>query len=150
MNLYERLEVVVGASDAEIKQAWRRMAMKYHPDRNPGDKLAEDNFKRVQEAYVILSDADKRASYDATLPKQKKPQKPTKNVKWDSPLQYADAAPPTTDIWGNPLSPQERAEWMKNLKTPMPEIVKKAHRAAVAPGFLDVFQYEDESSPDLR
>jgi molecular chaperone DnaJ len=56
--------VARNASEAEIKQAYRRLAMKYHPDRNPGDQVAEERFKEAKEAYEALSDARKRAAYD--------------------------------------------------------------------------------------
>ena len=52
------------ASQDEIKKAYRKVAMQYHPDRNPGDKAAEDKFKEAAEAYEILNDADKKAQYD--------------------------------------------------------------------------------------
>lgn len=63
-DYYELLEVSRTASDAEIKKAYRKLAMKYHPDRNPDDASAEEKFKEIQKAYAILSDKQKRASYD--------------------------------------------------------------------------------------
>ena len=64
MNYYEILGVDVNASEEEIKAAYRRAAMKWHPDRNSGSKESEVNFKLIKEAYEILMDADKRAHYD--------------------------------------------------------------------------------------
>ena len=61
---YEVLEVERSASDGQLKAAFRKLAMKWHPDRNPGDKQAETRFKEVQDAYDILSDKNKRAQYD--------------------------------------------------------------------------------------
>ncbi len=63
-DYYEILEVNRNASEVEIKKAYRRLAVKYHPDKNPGDKTAEEKFKEVNEAYAVLSDAEKRAMYD--------------------------------------------------------------------------------------
>lgn len=63
-DYYEVLGLQKGASEDEIKSAFRKQAMKYHPDRNPGDKAAEEKFKEVNEAYSILSDPDKKAKYD--------------------------------------------------------------------------------------
>lgn len=63
-DYYEVLGVERSASEEEIKKAYRRMAMKYHPDRNPGDKEAEAKFKEAAEAYEVLSDPEKRARYD--------------------------------------------------------------------------------------
>ena len=63
-DYYEVLGVDKSAGADEIKKAYRKLAMKYHPDRNPDDKAAEEKFKEVGEAYEVLSDADKRARYD--------------------------------------------------------------------------------------
>ncbi len=63
-DYYELLEIKRTADDAEIKKAYRKLAMKYHPDRNPGDTSAEEKFKEIQKAYAILSDKQKRAAYD--------------------------------------------------------------------------------------
>ena len=64
IDYYEVLEVNRNASGTEIKKAYRRMAIQYHPDKNPGDKQAEEKFKELSEAYAVLSDAQKRATYD--------------------------------------------------------------------------------------
>ena len=63
-DYYEVLGVGRDASEREIKKAYKRLAMKYHPDRNPGDKEAEKNFKECKEAYEILTDSSKKAAYD--------------------------------------------------------------------------------------
>lgn len=63
-DYYEALGVARNASEAELKKAYRRLAMKYHPDRNPGDKSAEEQFKEAKEAYEVLTDPRKRAAYD--------------------------------------------------------------------------------------
>jgi molecular chaperone DnaJ len=63
-DYYEVLGVARNAADPEIKSAYRKLALKYHPDRNPGDKQAEEHFKEAAEAYSVLADAQKRAAYD--------------------------------------------------------------------------------------
>lgn len=63
-DYYEVLGVEKSASEAEIKKAYRKLAIQYHPDKNPGDKEAEEKFKEAAEAYSVLSDKDKRARYD--------------------------------------------------------------------------------------
>src|ERR1700761_2692870 len=63
-DYYEILQVERTATDVEIKTAYRKLAMQYHPDRNPNNPEAEEKFKACSEAYSVLSDPDKRAAYD--------------------------------------------------------------------------------------
>ena len=63
-DYYDVLGVAKTASEAEMKSAFRKLAMQYHPDRNPGDHEAEVKFKEINEAYQTLSDGQKRAAYD--------------------------------------------------------------------------------------
>src|SRR5215467_476147 len=61
---YETLEVERDADDTRLKASFRKLAMKFHPDRNPGDDTSEVRFKEINEAYEVLKDKDKRAAYD--------------------------------------------------------------------------------------
>ena len=63
-DYYEVLGVTKAATDQEIKSAYRKLALKHHPDRNPGDKKADEQFKEAAEAYAVLADTDKRHMYD--------------------------------------------------------------------------------------
>ena len=63
-DYYESLGLQKGASDDEIKRAFRKLAIKYHPDQNQGNKEAEEKFKEINEAYQVLSDPEKKARYD--------------------------------------------------------------------------------------
>ena len=66
-DYYETLGIGRDASAVDIKSAFRKLAMKHHPDRNPGDQAAEQRFKELNEAYEILKDDQKRAAYDLSL-----------------------------------------------------------------------------------
>src|SRR5260370_7807359 len=61
---YETLEVDRNADESKLKAAFRKLAMKWHPDKNPGDSTSEVRFKEINEAYEVLKDGDKRAAYD--------------------------------------------------------------------------------------
>src|SRR5205085_10704657 len=63
-DYYEILGVTRSASEQELKQAYRRLAIQYHPDKNPGDQAAEEKFKEINEAYQVLSQAETRSRYD--------------------------------------------------------------------------------------
>ena len=63
-DFYDILGVDKSASESEIKKAYRKKAIKYHPDKNPGDPKAEENFKKAAEAYEVLGNKDKRSKYD--------------------------------------------------------------------------------------
>ena len=63
-DFYEILGIDRGASEADVKKAYRKLAIKYHPDKNPDDSSAESRFKEAAEAYEVLSDQNKRAKYD--------------------------------------------------------------------------------------
>ena len=63
-DFYEILGISKSASASEIKKAYRKKAIQYHPDKNPGDKTAESNFKKAAEAYEVLSDFESRKEYD--------------------------------------------------------------------------------------
>jgi hypothetical protein len=157
MNFYEILGVTRQSSADDIKKAYRSLAMKYHPDRNPGDATASDKFKKVQEAYETLSDLQKKIRYDAGMPTKARPAptppKPAptpprprppveKRPEWAKDISdtiweernkgftYADATPPKRDIWGNPIKPSKPNER--------------------EPDFKDIFNYESSTAPDLR
>jgi hypothetical protein len=94
MTPYEILGVAASATEQEITKAYRKKAFQHHPDRNPGDKEAEEMFKQVQNAYEILTDTDyKPPSRRRTY--QPPPKDPNNWIK--------DAPPPTHDLWGNPI-----------------------------------------------
>jgi molecular chaperone DnaJ len=82
-TLYDTLGVAKGASQDEIKKAYRKLARQYHPDKNPGDQEAEDRFKEVQGAYDVLSDEEKRKQYDRFGATNGRPGPGGQNVNYD-------------------------------------------------------------------
>lgn len=81
MNHYEILGLKIDASQDDIRRAFRKLAVKYHPDRNPDDKTAEGKFRAITEAYDILADTEKRKKYDqAQKPPEPEPNYPTADV----------------------------------------------------------------------
>ena len=90
-NPYEVLGISPSADAAELKSAYRRLALRYHPDRNPGDKEAEERFKEISEAYATLRDPETRSRFDrfgSTRPQASRPDFNT--VDWQTIFQEAD------------------------------------------------------------
>ena len=81
MNYYEILDVSRVATYEEIKAKYRKLALKYHPDRNPDNKKAEEMFKKISEAYEILGDKEKRKKYDEKINNNTKYTKDKENVR---------------------------------------------------------------------
>lgn len=113
MNLYDILGVPRTATSDEIKKAYRKLAMQFHPDRNPGDSEAANKFKQTQEAYDILSDPNNRARYDGSAQQGKPKQQSKSTEKGKRPyagdgFTYRDAPPPKYDLWGEVIRPEEK------------------------------------------
>lgn len=156
MDYYKILGVERNATEEEIKKAYRRLAMQYHPDRNPGDKEAALKFKQIQEAYDTLFDFGKRARYNAQRPEPKpKPKAKPKKTSFESNIYKSDmhiydAPPPIVDIWGRRLNSREKAEWVKNNVSNVTKTSKQAQE--IHDGWKDSFagRYENTGSPDIR
>jgi curved DNA-binding protein CbpA len=153
MDYYETLGLQRNATEAEIKKAYRKLAMQFHPDRNPGDKEAATKFKQVQEAYDTLFDLSRRTKYDAKKPAKPKPKAKKSSFEsnpYKSDMQISDAPPPPVDLWGRKLTEREKAEWVRNNVTNMLKTTKEAQE--IMDGWKDSFagKYENQGSPDLR
>lgn len=148
MDFYKLLGVEMNATEEQIKQAYRKRAMENHPDRNPGDKEAENRFKAVQEAYENLIDVNKRARYNAKTPTPHKTYHKAPQRRRET-FSFSDAPPPAFDIWGNPLSNAQKEEWARNNSDNIVEVQNKK-KNHVNSGFVDVFRYEGEGVPDIR
>ena len=77
-DFYEVLGVSKSASESEIKKAYRKLALQYHPDKNQGDKRSEEQFKRIADAYSVLGDANKKKKYDDSI----NPAKDSRHKTW--------------------------------------------------------------------
>lgn len=157
MDYYTLLGVQRTATDEEIRKAYRKLAMAYHPDRNPGDKEATIKFKQIQEAYDTLTDLNKRARYNGNKPQPKPAPKPkSKKSSFEfnnhhSGFRMYDAPPPPFDLWGRPLSPAEKAAWVRNNvshHTPKNDIEMQQLKDRWKDSFAG--KYETDGSLDLR
>lgn len=157
---YKVLGVSENASSDEIKNAYRKLAMLYHPDRNIGDNSCIDKFKQVVAAYETLIDAKKRQNYDVKnriFKKKSTTAKKDKDFVVDPNIGiYSDASPPKFDIWGQPLSKEEQRQWVEDNKAPPIETLKKhwtsssTRRKEPNNYWKDVFRYVDEDVQDIR
>ena len=117
MNFYDIMGVSRTATGDEIHKAYRKLAMKYHPDRNPGNEEAAIQFKKVQEAYDTLSDPNKRSRYDGDLLKgtakpnarpRNRPDAKNKRPYSGDGFVFRDAPEPKFDLWGEPILPEHK------------------------------------------
>jgi curved DNA-binding protein CbpA len=162
MNYYQLLGVPQTATTNEIKTAYRHLAVKHHPDKNPKfTKEADEKFKKIIEAYKILIDAVKRKTYDAGLPKKpvkqkkKRPSSPEELCDWlyknDPNLgmhTIKDAPPPKFDVWGQPIV----VEKFDPIEIPIKKTYKQNYRPIPEKKFIDVFakDYVAEDVPTIR
>jgi len=149
MDFYKLLNIGISATEEQIRSAYRKLAMESHPDRNPGDKEAENRFKAIKEAYESLIDNNKRARYNANNTKTTKTYHKQPAQKRKEVFSFYDAPPPAFDIWGKPLSMKQREEWSKNNKINIVELQNKVRKNNDYE-FKDIFRYENEGVPDIR
>jgi len=154
-DYYKILGVSKSATQDEIKKAYRKLAMEYHPDRNPGNKEAEEKFKKIAEAYDILVNKKIRHHVPPKPPPRPKRQPKAKKSSFESSIyksdiQISDAPPPQRDLWGRPLTEEEKAEWVRNNVVHVTKLNKQQQQ--VRDGWKDSVagNYENDGSPDLR
>jgi hypothetical protein len=150
MDCYKLLGVARTATLEEISAAYRRLALEYHPDRNPAPEAAQ-RFKEVTAAYEILREPGKRAIYDSKNPP--KTVKPVKRPATDPNMgRWYTPPPPKYDIWGQPLPADEREEWFLTSQESMDQTMRRRNRVQKPNGFVDVYAkfYEKNGQPHIR
>jgi hypothetical protein len=125
----------------------RKKAMEYYPDRNPGDENALRRFKEIQQAYEVLCPKTTTTFTARPNPRTQSKAPKTHERKVIRGSIYDAPPPPTHDLWGNPLSPLQRAEWSRNNAT---DIEKIHNLRKTSKDFIDSVRYENGSLPDIR
>lgn len=146
MNYYDILGININATEQDVKCAYRKLAFQKHPDRNPGDASAANEFKEVTEAYEVLINPETRKKYDFKLPKKKiKPTSKKNEQKND--LVFFSPQPPKFNLWGNPLSKKEQEEWLEDNRISITDIHKKEKKQKE---WNDVYENFYEDLPSIR
>lgn len=162
MTHYDILGVKEDATNEEIKQAYRQKALQYHPDRNPSNEKSTAEFKKIVAAFETLMDPHKKFVYNQRLPKkaERDAREEARNFFKDAKVEKVEkevvaptlhAQPPTHDLWGNRLTPEERQQWSNDLRTD-PRRLRPQRPVKKKDGFYDVFSntYEPDDGTYLR
>jgi len=145
MTHYVTLGIERNSTEEEIKKGYREKALQFHPDRNKGSEdEAAVQFKKITAAFDVLNDFKKKQIYDSKLPKppKKAMHKPKNKKPEHNDLSMYNAPPPTRDIWGTPLAPEDRKIWAKDLKTDIRDIQRQ--RPDIVRNRGPKLMYEDE------
>ena len=151
-DYYDVLGVAKTATEDEIKSAYRKLARKYHPDVNPGDKSAEEKFKEINEAYEVLSDADKRKKYDTLGPNWKAGQDFRPPPNWEGAnVEYGDFGDlfGSGSLFGGRRGPRRGAGFAmrgQDVEAEIPLTLEEAHRGVKRTITLQV----TETCPDCK